>query len=200
MLAQALDPFFTTKEVGRGTGLGLSLVTRIMEGHNGILNLESAPGRGTRVSMYLPRWVETSSTTQDVQPFSRGEVLEPETTPGRRVLVVDDEQAVRDVVRRFLEIAGHEVTCASSGPEGVAWVAAGNPVDLVILDLMMPKEDGLSTLQKLRQIRLDLPVLLCTGQHAEDPGFQLPPDGLVGIVRKPFRMTELWYAVRQALK
>ncbi len=200
VLGQALDPFFTTKEVGSGTGLGLSLVARIMEGHNGILNIESSAGQGTRVSLYLPRWIETLGTPQEQPPFTWGEVLEPESTPGRRVLVVDDEQAVRDVVRRFLEIAGHEVTCASSGPEGVAWVAAGNPVDLVILDLMMPKEDGLGTFQRLRQVRADLPVLLCTGQPADDPSLQLPPDGLVGIMRKPFRMTELWYAVRQALR
>src|SRR5262245_42338154 len=141
VLGQALDPFFTTKEVGRGTGLGLPLVLRIVEAHHGFLNIESAPGQGTCVGLYLPRWAEADRPGADGQAFRGGEVLEPEALPGHRILVVDDEDAVRDVVRRFLEIAGHQVTCVSSGAEAVAWVAAGRPADLVVLDLMMPGED-----------------------------------------------------------
>src|SRR5262249_52926811 len=136
----------------------------------------------------------------DGQAFAGGEVLEPEVLPGRRILVVDDEDAVRDVVRRFLEIAGHQVTCVSSGAEAVAWVAAGRPAALGGLDLVVPGGDGGTTYGQLRQLRADLPVLLCTGQLSDDPALKALRDGPVGLVRKPFRMTELWYAVRQALK
>lgn len=200
VLAQALDPFFTTKEVGRGTGLGLPLVVRIVEGHHGYLDLESTPGRGTCASLYLPRWRDADRPEPPAPCFLPGEVLEPEPAPGRRILVVDDEEAVRDVVRRFLEIAGHQVIAVGSGAEAVAWVAAGNSVDLVVLDLMMPGEDGVTTFRSLRQLRVDLPILLCTGQLADDPRLGSLRKESVGLVHKPFRMTELWYAVRHALR
>src|SRR5262249_44830902 len=120
VLAQAFDPFFTTKEVGHGTGLGLPLVLRIVEAHHGFLNRESAPGRGTCVSLYLPRWQEPARPAAEEPPFAPGQVLDPEPLPGRHILVVDDEEAVRDVVSRFLEIEGHRVTSVGSGPAAVA--------------------------------------------------------------------------------
>jgi DNA-binding response OmpR family regulator len=79
-------------------------------------------------------------------------------------------------------------------------VEQGQPLDLVILDLMMPREDGAAVYRKLRTLRPQVPVLVCTGQLADDPAPTILQDGAAGIVRKPFRMTELWYAVRQALQ
>ncbi len=204
VLAQALDPFFTTKEVGRGTGLGLPLVLRVAEAHHGFLSIESVAGQGTCVGLYLPRWADAGPPTrppvQEDSSFQPGEVLEPEASPGRHILVVDDEAAVRDVVRRFLEIAGHQVACAGSGAEAAAWVEDGRPLDLVIFDLMMPGEDSAAIYERLRGLRPDVPVLLCTGQHESAPVPAGLQDGSAGLLRKPFRMTELWYAVRQALK
>ena len=119
--------------------------------------------------------------------------------PGRNILVLDDEPAVRDVIRRFLEIAGHNVACAANSAEALALLADGAAIDLVILDLMMPKEDGVSTFERFRQQRPLLPILLCTGLIAADPAQKLAQSQSVTVLRKPFRMNELWYAVNQAL-
>src|SRR5262249_8283994 len=138
VLNQALDPFFTTKEVGKGSGLGLPVVFGIVQGHQGVLTIDSVAGRGTCVSLYLPRLARGPGAGRRPARARDAGVVEPEAAPGRSILVVDDEEAVLDVVRRFLEIAGHRVTCAASGRAALERLAAGGPTDLVILDLMMP--------------------------------------------------------------
>jgi two-component system cell cycle sensor histidine kinase/response regulator CckA len=199
VLNQALDPFFTTKDVGQGTGLGLPMVFGIVQGHHGYMTIESAPHRGTLVSLYLPRVLPSEAETEP--PPSRGitDVAEPEMAPARSILVIDDEEAVLDVVRRFLQIAGHDVVCASSGQDALERLSDDRPCDLVILDLMMPREDALTTFQRLRQRRPGVPVLLCTGLPQADPAPELLRIGAAGLIRKPFRMKELWHAVKQAL-
>ena len=199
VLQQSIDPFYTTKEVGQGTGLGLSVVFGIVQGHQGYTTIESEPRRGTRVVLYLPRLDTAAVPDPSPQGFEAGQVVEPETTPRRTILVVDDEEAVLDVVRRFLEIAGHEVAAVTSGEEAVEYLRRGGRADLVILDLMMPREDGAATFRRLRQIRAAVPVLVCTGLPQADPAPPPLAEGAAGILRKPFRMNELWYAVRQAL-
>jgi PAS domain S-box-containing protein len=198
VLNQALDPFFTTKEVGQGTGLGLPVAFGIMHGHQGYLTIDSHPGTGTSVCLYLPRLTGPAAAGL-LARGGPGEVLEPEQTPCRNILVIDDEQAVLDVVRRFLDIAGHKVTCMTTGTEALTALASGRSFDLVILDLMIPREEGGATFQQLRHRYPKLPVLLCTGLLQTDsatPSFQ---GEQVQLIRKPFRMNELWFAVNQAL-
>jgi CheY-like chemotaxis protein len=203
VLAQALDPFFTTKEVGQGTGLGLPMVYGIVQGHQGHLTIDTAAGQGTCVGLYLPRLAEQPfeppPRKPGVEPILMDEVVEPEPLPGRAILVIDDEESVLDVVRRSLEIAGHDVRCAASGQMGLDHLASGAPVDLIILDLMMPREDTQATFQKLRQAQPDVPVLLCTGLADAEPAPWLSEQTRTALLRKPFRMNELWYAVRPAL-
>jgi PAS domain S-box-containing protein len=197
VLNQALDPFFTTKEVGQGTGLGLPVAFGIVHGHQGFLTIDSRPEVGTTVCLYLPRL--TGPAASRAAPGGTGEDLEPEQTLCRSILVVDDEQAVLDVVRRFLEIAGHQVVCVTSGAEAHEQLAGSGGFDLVILDLMIPREDGAATFQQMRQRYPALPILLCTGLLQTDtatPSYQGEP---VQLLRKPFRMNELWFAVNQAL-
>jgi PAS domain S-box-containing protein len=197
VLSQALDPFFTTKDVGQGTGLGLPVAFGIVHGHQGFLTIDTEPGRGTTVGLYLPRLIGAVAAAQP--DFETGQVLEPESGPRRTILVVDDEEAVLDVVRRFLEIAGHQVLCAPTGAEALAVLDEGQAVDMVILDLMIPREEGSVTFTALRQRRPGLPVLLCTGLLQSDPAPQLLKEERVGLLRKPFRMNELWYAVNRSL-
>jgi PAS domain S-box-containing protein len=202
VLSQALDPFFTTKGVGQGTGLGLPMVFGIVHGHQGFLTIETTPNKGTCVGIYLPRLIAPVAGVEAVRPradFESGQVLEPESVPGRSILVVDDEEAVLDVVRRFLEIAGHKVLCAVNGAEALNLVQNGRPIDLVILDLMMPHEEEPGTFQRLARRLPGVPVLLCTGLLQPDPAPELMASGAVGLLRKPFRMNELWYAVDRAL-
>jgi CheY-like chemotaxis protein len=199
VLTQALDPFFTTKEVGQGTGLGLPMVFGIVQGHQGYLTIDSAPGRGTCAGIYLPRLEGVPAESAGRPAFETGQVVEPEATPGRTILVVDDEEAVLDVVCRFLEIEGHHVLSATNGQDALDQVHRRRDIDLVILDLMMPREDGAATLRRIRQLRPQLPVLLCTGLPQADVLSDLSERGAAGLLRKPFKMNELWYAVRQAL-
>jgi PAS domain S-box-containing protein len=199
VLNQALDPFFTTKEVGQGTGLGLPMVFGIVQGHQGYLTIDTAPGVGTRVGLYLPRLVQSADAERTALLDRDAEVLEPEPTAGRSILVIDDEEAVLDVVRRYLQIPGHYVTCATSGHEALELLANGRPADLIILDLMMPREDAATNFQRLRLRRPGVPVLLCTGLPQADPVPELLRCPGVSLIRKPFRMNQLWHAVKQAL-
>lgn len=198
VLSRAIDPFFTTKEVGQGTGLGLPMVFGIVQGHQGYLALDSSNAEGTSAALYLPRYDSPPRDVPSVD-FQAGQVLEPETTQGKHILVIDDEEAILDIVRRFLEIAGHQVTCAQGGADGLKSLEEGKPVDLVVLDLMMPGEDTATVLERLRQIRPGLPVLLCTGMPHAQPAPELLKLERVSLIRKPFRMNELWYAVNRSL-
>jgi PAS domain S-box-containing protein len=197
VLGQSLDPFFTTKDVGQGTGLGLPMVFGIIQGHQGYLRIDSTPGKGTCVGLYLPHLAQQAA----VRPAPRwvdAEVVEPEATPGRSILVIDDEEAVLDVISRFLQIAGHRVSCVTSGEEAFDFLASGGEVDLIILDVMIPHQDEPEVLHRLKQCRPAVPVLLCTGLHDDAADNPLHREA-AGLVRKPFRMNELWYAVNQAL-
>ena len=120
VLNQALDPFFTTKPVGQGTGLGLPVVFGIVRGHQGFLTIDTEPGRGTCTGIYLPRLTGAAEPGPRFD-FESGQIVEPEGVPGRNILVLDDEPAVRDVIRRFLEIAGH----ISRGAYSLEVLAAG---------------------------------------------------------------------------
>lgn len=207
VMSQALDPFFTTKEVGQGTGLGLPMVFGIVQGHQGFLTIETGPMQGTSVGLYLPRYTEPAADGRGkahlygdgLSPWSMDEVMEPDHAPGRAILVIDDEEPVLDVVRRFLEIAGHQVTCASSGQQGVEQLTAGKAIDLIVLDLMMPREDAQVTFQRLRQIAPEVPVLLCTGLAESQTAPWLLRQSRTALLRKPFRMNELWHAVSAQL-
>ena len=195
VMSQALDPFFTTKEVGQGTGLGLPVAFGIMNGHQGALTLDSEPGKGTCVGLYLPRLLQKIPEAKGVNAT----VLEPEPSPQRLILVVDDEPAVRDVIRRFLEIAGHQVVCANSGQTALRYLQS-EPIELVVLDWMIPREEGRANFNLIRQARPGVPILLCTGLVQADQAAELLREEAVGLLRKPFRMNELWHAVNNALQ
>jgi PAS domain S-box-containing protein len=194
VLSQALDPFFTTKEVGQGTGLGLPVAFGIINGHLGFLTIASEAGKGTRIGIYLPRLTQpvADPTSANVK------VLEPETLAQKNILVVDDEEAVQDVIRRFLQIAGHKVVCAASGKQALDCLK-NDGIDLIVLDWMIPKEEGRTNFDRIRQVRPGLPVLLCTGLVEGAQATALLKEPAVTLLRKPFRMNELWYAVNKSL-
>ncbi|HEX3314757.1 MAG TPA: response regulator [Gemmataceae bacterium] len=196
VLSQAFDPFFTTKEVGQGTGLGLPVAFGIINGHQGYLAIASAPGEGTCVRIYLPRLEEEVTAPAPIEPTAPTAV--PVKGPARKVLVVDDEAAVGDVVRRFLEIAGHEVVCCTCAADGMDRMREGFRPDLIMLDLMIPREDGAANFRMFRSRYGKIPILLCTGLlHANmAESFDLEN---VEVVRKPFRMNDLWAHVDRAM-
>ncbi|MCI0379347.1 MAG: response regulator [Gemmataceae bacterium] len=195
VLSQALDPFFTTKDVGQGTGLGLPVAFGIIHGHFGFLIIQSEVGKGTRVSLFLPRLTAAGP----IKEVAQTPVLEPDHPPGKNILVIDDEEAVLDVVRRFLQIAGHTVHCATSAKQGLELMHNGPSMDMAILDLMIPHEVGITNFRALRARSPKLPILLCTGLLQNDQSQEMLQQEGVDLLRKPFRMNELWYAVNKAI-
>ena len=187
--ARIFDPFFTTKDVGQGTGLGLATVFGIVKQSGGFVSVESAPGAGSTFSVYLPhargalRRIPRGTTT-------RGEGKE-------RILLVEDEDAVRRLARRALEIHGYHIEEASDGPSAIQ-IAKDTDIDMVLTDVMMPGTIGPVLVRELRRVRPDLPVLYMSG-HTDE----IVRDGLIDpstpFLAKPFTPAQLAQKVREVL-
>ena len=157
-LARAVEPFYSTKEVGQGTGLGLSMVHGLAAQLGGGFLLTSAPGEGTRVDLYLP--VANKAAAAQTRT-----VAEPARSVGRRlsVLLVDDENIVRIATAEMIRDLGHDVEEAANGAEAIAILENGLNVDVLITDYMMPGMDGAALSQRIEKTHPHLPVLLITG-------------------------------------
>jgi len=191
VLAKVFEPFFTTKEVGKGSGLGLSQVFGLAKQSGGGIRIESAPGAGATVKVFLPRSRAAAASSDEPHPalplskVHRGEVL-----------VVDDDSAVREVTAGMLSDLGFGVVEVGSGGAALE-VLDNNPnIDLVLVDIAMPGMNGLEVAREARARRPKLPVLFLTGFADTDRFPQLGDDS---VVRKPFRPHELATKVRTAL-
>jgi signal transduction histidine kinase len=192
VLARVFEPFFTTKEVGKGSGLGLPMVYGFVKQSEGAVQIESALGHGTKVRLYLPR------TTLSVLAKSAGQ--RPVPTPDRAatVLIVEDEEGVRQVVAEALQEFGYRILLASDAHAAVS-VLERDPVDLLLSDIVMPGGmSGLELADKARQLQRGLPVLLTTG-YAEAIDRAMAREPNVELLRKPFRPRELGAKVHQML-
>ena len=195
VLERALEPFFTTKGPGVGSGLGLSMIFGFAKQSGGHLAIESQPGQGTTVRLYLPRVLEAAGG--DLQ-----QIIEPAMPIGQEsVLVVDDNAEMRSVARRHLSALGYRVREAASGPAAVDCLRDGARFDLLFTDIIMP--DGMTGYQLAavaRQVQPGLKVLFTTGYAGpnETPERGELPTGLV--LRKPYRKLDLAMAVREALE
>jgi len=184
VLERALEPFFTTKAEGRGTGLGLTQVYGIVKAHRGQLEIRSEPGQGTCVTMIFPA---TQPEAGAVPPScASGPVRAP-----LHALVVDDDELLRIALQAVLEELGHSVTLAASGEEALGRLEAGLQPDIAILDLNMPGLGGVETLPRLRALRPDLPILLATGRADQTALDLLEAFPRVSLLAKPFSMSDL---------
>jgi len=181
--ARALEPFFTTKALGKGTGLGLAIVLGTAKVHGGTLELQSGPGQGTRAALLLPPMVVAAP------PAPAKAQRAP--CPSMRVLLVDDDALIRQAVPPLLTFMGHWVDTAAGGRDALLRLEGGLAVDLVILDINMPGMDGVETLKRLRVLRPELRVLLATGFMDERLPGVLARDPRVRILHKPFLMDDL---------
>ncbi|HWO08876.1 MAG TPA: ATP-binding protein, partial [Polyangiaceae bacterium] len=191
--ARIFEPFFTTKGVGRGTGLGLAAVHGTLVDHGGAIQVESSPGRGTTFTLWLPQAVAA--------PLAVDADTRPRPIEGRlTILLVDDEPAVQDTIRRVLESLNASVLTASDGREGVAVFSARHAeIDLVLLDSLMPGLSGADVFYRLRAIDSSVPVLMASGFAADAPLEDLQRTGLAGFIMKPFTRSALMAAVEKAL-
>lgn len=193
VLARLFEPFFTTKEKGKGTGLGLAAVFGTAQRHGGAIGVSSLPGAGSTFRVYLP----VASGAGGAEPAPAGGV--PRLASGR-VLVVDDEPLVREMVVEVLAAAGHRVEASENGRAGLERYGAGwHEIDLVLLDLMMPDLDGAETFRRLRRINPAARVLLCSGYSSDGEAQGLLAQGALGFVQKPFDRATLLRRVAEAL-
>ncbi len=191
---RAFEPFFTTKEVGRGTGLGLSTVYGFVRQSRGALALDSAPGAGTTLTLYLPRPWDTASEAVDA--------LEPDLAlpPGLKVLLVEDDAEVREVVRNFLDTLGCRVTQAASGEQALLSLEPDADFDLLLSDIALGAGMRGTQLAALAQQRLPkLAVLLMSGFSAEL--LDADRDSPLGweLLRKPYSRGELAAAMARLM-
>ena len=187
--ARAMEPFFTTKPPGKGTGLGLSIVYGTAKAYGGTVELQTSPGQGTRVALaFLPAGPGTAPAKAEA-PAPAG-AARPCT-----VLLVDDDELIRQTVPFLLETLGHRVEVAAGGQEALARLETGLAPDWVILDLNMPDMGGLETLERLRALRPGLPVLVSTGYRDPLAIEAIQRHKGVGILDKPFLLKDFQIAL-----
>ncbi|MBI4966287.1 MAG: PAS domain S-box protein [Desulfomonile tiedjei] len=194
-LERIFEPFFTTKmrDSRKGTGLGLSVVRGIVEQHNGHVTCESQIGRGTTFRIYF------SAIEPDEQPEDVAEHAPP---LGRKetILLVDDEDLVRDLGQRILERSGYRVFTAANGKEALALYKKEQPnISLVILDLIMPEISGRQCLQEMQKLNPSVRVLVATGFSPDSLTREALEKATKGLVAKPYDMRQLLQSVRDAL-
>jgi two-component system, cell cycle sensor histidine kinase and response regulator CckA len=194
LLPHIWEPFFTTKSSDKGTGLGLSTVRRIVETHAGFISIDTAAGRGTAFRVFLP---PIGSGTLKQEPDA------PRKTPGgdgKKILVVDDEIAIREVTKAALTKAGYHVATAANGAAALETSKARpDQFDLVLTDIDMPELDGENLALALAAIRPTLPVLAMSGLSSESTRVD-PTKFSGGFLPKPFTVLQLLLAVRRALE
>jgi PAS domain S-box-containing protein len=191
-LKRVFDPFFTTREKERGTGLGLASAYGIIQNHNGIIIPESEKGRGTTFHLYLPA---TEQPVMDEQPADQKILVGTET-----VLLVDDEEMIIDVGTQILKKLGYEVLTARHGKEAIeVYQQNRQKVAMVILDLIMPHMGGEETFDRLKEINPQVKVLLSSGYSLDRQTAKILERGCDGFIQKPFRMKDLSRKLRQII-
>lgn len=191
-LEKIFEPFFSTKKVGEGPGLGLSIVYGIIKQHNGSIMVGSEPGRGTTFTIYLPL---IAGHAREEKP----ETPSPHVTDLKTVLVAEDEAIVRCFLKRMLEKEGYKVILAEDGEEAVARFREHDGISLVLSDVVMPGKDGKQVLDEIRKLKPGIKVVFISGYAADvikDKGML---DEGTDLIRKPFDKNDLLRKVREML-
>jgi putative nucleotidyltransferase with HDIG domain len=198
-LNRIFDPFFTTKREGEGTGLGLAVSHRIVEAHGGRMTVSSRLGKGTTFTIQLPFRGDDEGQAEVVQ-MPKSKSRKPPAHGGKkRVLIVDDEKQLSDLIRDFLSAAGYVVEQASDGVEAMGYLER-TVYDALLLDIRMPRKDGLEVLEDIKGFTTGLPILVITGLASNEELDQATAFGASKILRKPFQLDELLRVVDELTK
>ena len=194
ILDHAMEPFFTTKAQTKGAGLGLPAVYGAVRAHQGDIEIQSAPGRGTQVQITLP--INPAAANQPSGSDGSSDSMTSVKPPsGLRILLADDDDQVQTAVSAQLRRLGHSVSIAGHGREALDKLEAGLEVDLVLLDIDMPVLDGAKTLPLLRALRPQLPVIIETGKLDDRTEDIVSKHSEIRLLIKPFSLTELKGAI-----
>ena len=190
-MSNIFQMFFTTKEAGKGTGLGLPTSLNIVKKHGGFITVQSRVGEGTKFHVFLPAAVEAA-----VEIFQNRPSLP--TGNGEHILLVDDEESILAIMRTALENYGYKVSTAASAPEAIARIAGSSDINLLITDLAMPFMDGFAMVAAVRRLRLDVKIIASSGANraeevARDPG------NIDAFLIKPVTTEALLQTVHQVL-
>jgi PAS domain S-box-containing protein len=196
VVERIFEPFFTTKGIGKGTGLGLSTALTIVRSHGGFANVYSEPGKGAQFAIYLPA-IESAVRSERVE-LKR---LDLPTGRGELILVVDDEEAIRQITKGTLETFNYRVITASDGTEAVALYAQHREeVAAVITDMMMPFMDGPATIRALQKMNPKVRIIAASGLGASDKAAEAASVGVHIFLPKPFTAEKLLKALAEVLQ
>ncbi len=194
VIERIFDPYFTTKEKGQGTGLGLSVVHGIVKSHRGAITCKSVQGKGTTFDIYIP---ETESKKDAAQPRAQT----PRLTGTERILFIDDEQILVKVAKEMLENLGYRVVTETSSIKALdLFKQHPDQFDLVISDIVMPGMTGDKLAQELLYIRHDIPIILCTGFSENITEEKAKRTGIQEFIMKPLEADELAKTIRKVLE
>ncbi|HVN48491.1 MAG TPA: PAS domain-containing protein [Bacteroidota bacterium] len=195
LLPKIFDPFFTTKEKGQGTGLGLSIVYSSVKEHGGSIAVESAVGNGTTFTIYLPAYEpahETVATNAGISHDHGNNEL---------ILLVDDEESMRQLGKELLEEFGYRVMTASDGVEALElYKQHAQEIALVILDLIMPRKDGGQTYIEMKEIKKDIKAVFCSGYTSDKVITQLLQQENLHAIQKPFHPNDFLKTIHEVLR
>jgi PAS domain S-box-containing protein len=194
VIPKIFDPFFTTKGPGEGTGLGLSIVYGIVKQHGGHVHLASDLGRGTTFTVLFPA-SDVAAVEQSAAPGAVSMARGRET-----IMIVDDEPALRSLMRISLTERGYTVMEAGDGVEALELYSQhGGTIDMVVIDLIMPRLGGRETYLKLKKMNAGVRALFATGYGIDDQTQELLATGVLGIIKKPYEMTSVETEIRKVL-
>ncbi len=189
------DPYFTTKEQGKGTGFGLATTIGIVRSHNGFIDVESEPLKGSSFFIYFPALVCNSG--EEEKPVNTKKIAKGKGN----ILFVDDEQEIVNLGQRMLTNAGYSVITAMSGKDALGYFKVGQvKIDLMITDMAMPGMTGKKLTRKVLKIKPDLPVILCTGYSEAIDEEKAKEIGVMEYIRKPYELSTLSFIVKKTLE